>query len=627
MKKRNKFLRRAVFLILALLLMSPLLSVNAKSTSKKTTDQILYVAGEEYGYPIEYYDFADKKFKGAMPDLLEKISEKTGITFEYVSFGNDETLIKNLQVDLISYHQIEESEENTKLTYSPVCFELLLNGTQQYCLAYTMALDKETAEKINQALTEIGANEKEQILLYNIAEGKDNYKDKIFDLILIVFLVIFVVLTIIFFVAYRKYKKRLQQWRFKDHVTGYENIILFETNFTGFINDQNRGSYCLISLSLEHFNQWEEENSFVESSSILKVISGIIQKNLREEEFFSRVIGGNFVLLMQYVSKQNFPEQLTKEIIEKIEKKLSSDEKYEGLKPRAGVYFLGVNDITLNESLHCARMAKKWGKENDRSVAVFDVIYEEKVMEDRELERGVETSIENGEFVPYFHPNIDVETSEVVNYEVLSRWQHPDRGLLFPGQFIPILKRKNLLSKMDLGLFQTVCTLLEEQNKTEGKKMYVSFNFSPESLRIPQFGQKLHEIVTQHQLSAQYMGIDITESITAQNKKEIVERISELKSFGFSVTLDNFGGEYSSFVDLQTYDIDYVKLDRILLNDLEQEKTRLVIKGIVDLCHNIGVKVIGEGIESKEQLNLLKQVNCDAAQGFYFCQPMPFSEL
>lgn len=638
-KKDNRLKMGSRLLLLIICNISFISSLSSKmftmaaAGETPTTENILYIAGEEYGYPIEYYDHIKKEFKGAMPDLLAKISAKTGIRFEYVSFGNDKELMKDLQVDLISYVNrsekgMEEKISKDKLIMSPVCFTIKTEAEDQnYCLAYTRVLDKNSIQKINDAIISIDQDSKEQILQYNIAEGKDDYIDTYIQLILVIFLVIFILAAIIFFILYKKNQARCRQLNWRDDITGYGNIKLLEENFTNYINDDNRGNYCIISLSLENFNIWEEEHTLSDRKNLLKAVSRLIGEGIQEEDFYARIRGNHFIILMQYVSRAKLPRQVTKKILHKIEAMLKKEESYQALKIVAGVYFLSIKDTSLDEVIRCSVMAKQWSKKNNTIISVFDVIYEERVKVDRELERDVETAVEKKEFIPYFHPNINLDTSEVLNYEVLARWQHPSRGLLFPGQFIPIIKRKNLLTQMDISLFETVCSLLQERARTEQNMIFISFNFTPESLRIEQFAETLAQIAAANQISPRYLGIDITESITTQNRKEIVKKITQLKALGFSVTLDSFGGEYSSFVDLEAYDIDYVKLDRSLLHDLENSKTRLVIKGMVDLCHNIGVKVIGEGIESEEQLNLLRQVSCDAAQGFYFCRPMPFSEI
>lgn len=264
---------------------------------------------------------------------------------------------------------------------------------------------------------------------------------------------------------------------------------------------------------------------------------------------------------------------------------------------------------------------------NNLSYAIYDEAIFKSINLVKELDQEVITGLENNEFIPYFQPKLDVESLEIVGFEALSRWQNKKRGLLFPGDFIPVLEKNGLLGEVDIALFRNVCQLLGQRVNDKKELLHISCNFSRYSFYQPDFCTTLKEIAQEQQVPTSYLEIEISDHISAENMPEIISKVNELKSYGFTVALDHFGGGYSSIMDLKNCSIDTLKLDKEIIKDIHNPKIHSIMGSIVEMCHDIGVEVACLGVETEEQLQLLKHVDCDYAQGYLFYQPMPYFEL
>jgi EAL domain-containing protein (putative c-di-GMP-specific phosphodiesterase class I)/GGDEF domain-containing protein len=625
-----------MLLALLLILAGSLVPVYANETNvplqgtmqSAKPEAVVYVAGNPDHYPIEYFDEKEHVFKGIVPDLLKLVSEKTGIQFIYMDESSDrENLIKNLQVDMVSDYQFNQKQvEAYNLTLSEKIFSFPTEqGTENIYAAYTTIADPIVVSRINDALQSITSEQKEQILLSKIPDEPSYLHTKV-DTIIIVLLCVSVALLFLMIFFVREYKKRLEYQIHSDSMTGYGNHIQLFKDYAAIITDENRCSYSVVDLKIENFSYIREVHGYEERNYILTQFSQVIQSQLSEDELFARISDGNFILVVQYISQQRLTQRLDQLYIA-IQNMMQLESKDYTVLLKSGIYYLANHDKDLNQAIYYAIQARRYAQNNNLSYAIYDEMVCKSSNLVKELDQEVIAGLDNNEFVPYFQPAVEVTSSKIVVSEVLSRWHNKKRGLMFPGEFIPILEKNGLLGKMDFTLFRHVCELLEQRANENKELIRISCNFSRYSFYQPDFCTTLKEIAQEHQVPTGYLEIEITENITAENIPGIISKINELKSYGFTVALDNFGGGYSSIMDLRNCSIDIVKLDKELINDIQNPKTQSIVKSIVDMCHDIGVQVACEGIETEEQLQLLKQVNCDFAQGYFFYQPMPYSEL
>lgn len=241
---------------------------------------------------------------------------------------------------------------------------------------------------------------------------------------------------------------------------------------------------------------------------------------------------------------------------------------------------------------------------------------------------GLLNHISNEDFRVYLQPKINIANENCCGAEALIRLEHPEYGLLPPAKFIPILEKSRTISYVDLYVFEKVCQLLEKMNK-EGKKLYpISFNFSRMTLLEKDLIDKVEEISSKYDVPKKYLEIEITESI-GDMENDLIARIANgLHEKGFRLSMDDFGTKYSSISILSLMRFDILKIDRSMVSNLtENDISRKVLKHIIAMCNDLGIECIAEGVETKEQANYLRQVDCNVAQGYLYSKPITTEEF
>ncbi|WP_158702763.1 EAL domain-containing protein [Paenibacillus faecalis] len=538
-----------------------------------------------------------------------------------------DNLIKNLQVDMISAYPFNQEQiEAYNLTLSEKYFSIPTEqGTEELYFAFTSIADPVMISRITDALQSITSEQKEQLLWSKIPKEPE-ITHKRTDIIIIALLFVSTALLIVMISFVRKYKKGLMKQIHTDQMTGYGNHVQLFEDYAALITDHNRYSYCVVNLKIENISYISEVHGYVERDNTLTHISHIIQSQLSEYEMFARISEGSFILVIQYLSQQQLTQRLDQLYLD-IENTIKQESKDYVASLKSGIYFLAIHDKDLNLAINHAVQARKYAQNNNLSYAIYDEAIFKSINLVKELDQEVITGLENNEFIPYFQPKLNVESLEIVGFEALSRWQNKKRGLLFPGDFIPVLEKNGLLGEVDIALFRNVCQLMGQRVNDKKELLHISCNFSRYSFYRPDFCTTLKEIAQEQQVPTSYLEIEISDHISAENIPEIISKVNELKSYGFTVALDNFGGGYSSIMDLKNCSIDTLKLDKEMIKDIQNPKIHSIMGSIVEMCHDIGVEVACQGVETEEQLQLLKHVDCDYAQGYLFYQPMPYSEL
>ena len=258
-------------------------------------------------------------------------------------------------------------------------------------------------------------------------------------------------------------------------------------------------------------------------------------------------------------------------------------------------------------------------------VFVNEMILQEN--EKREKNRlRIKQAINNREFRLYFQFIVDARTEEICGGEALSRWQHPEYGLLSPGQYIEMMEDASTISEHDFIVFEKVCQVLERWQKEGWKEFYLSCNFSRLSLSSEAFSERIRSVAEKYRFPRERLMLEITEDSIEKSREVACRNIEACKQYGFQIALDDFGKGSSSVFDLCEYPIDVVKMDKYILNNLESGNRVELIRGIVELAHCLKKKVSCEGIENEAQKRILQQANCDYLQGYYFSRPCPVGE-
>lgn len=588
---------------------------------------VVYVIGNKDLYPIEYYDEANEEFAGVMPDIMQKISERTGLKFEYMNKRNDEKIgeiAKNLQAEMISaidVNEIDMKEYNIKYNIEYV-YMPKDDDVKKISLAFTTIADDRLINIISKALEKISEEEKQYTLLKNIMkeESKNNMQYIILSTICILSSII-----IYLFVKLKKVEKLEKQQKYMDNLTGYGNYQNMELNFNNYINDENRCTYCVINI-LTDISNIEKRYGYSEVSEVLKYISNVINDYTMDNEMFSRIYNDSFVIISHYVSEDAIVKRINL-INNKILEFNKTHNKSYALNINVGIYFIKPKDKQLSKIVYNALQASKYAENNNILYKIADKALIRDVNRKYKLEESIINGFENDEFVTYLQPIIDIKNGQISSCEALARWNNREEGFIKPSVFLDILEKNNMVSRLDMLMFENVCKFIQNRQKNH-KELFVIFcNFSRTNFNTQNFCLTLNEIIRKYNVPAEYIGIIITESIYTEKVKSIKKIINELRKIGFKVVLDNFGTSFYSFRDIKEFSIDYLKLSPNFVEDIGDSRTIAITKGFIEIAHEINTKVICEEIENMEQISKLKEINCDMIQGFAVYPPMPIEEF
>ncbi len=258
------------------------------------------------------------------------------------------------------------------------------------------------------------------------------------------------------------------------------------------------------------------------------------------------------------------------------------------------------------------------------------VVYDDKLREDRLWEQQIITEIYDAirydEIIPYLQPQYNSK-GVLEGGEVLVRWNHPKEGLLPPDRFIPILENNGLISQVDCHIWESTCKILSKWKK-EGRNMYLSINISPKDFYFVDIYQVITNLITKYELEPSMLHLEITESSVMNNANENITTLNRLRDDGFLVEMDDFGSGFSSLNMLKDMPVDVLKIDMVFLQKTSNyDKSTIILKSIINMAKDLKLDQITEGVETEEQLRMLKAMGCNLFQGYYFSKPVPLEEF
>lgn len=417
-----------------------------------------------------------------------------------------------------------------------------------------------------------------------------------------------------------------------DPVTGGYSLSRFTQEAERLVRHSNPGEYTLIVMNIVHFKYFNDTYGSDESNRILKYVHTAIQKYMEDGEILVRSGADDFNLLIRTSRNSN------EVIIQKLE--LMVDEvnrfnkelpKKEWIMFRVGVYQITDTSLSVIHMSDRANIARKKPK-----IPVGDILYSCGFYEEEDLAQlqkenilvnKMNDALENHDFKMYLQPKVDISTGKIVAAEALVRWQNPDMGLVRPDEFIPLFERNGFIRKLDLYMFEQVCACLRRWLDEGLQPVQISINLSRVHLANKDFLKPFIAVQEKYRIPPELLEFELLESALQEFPKALPEAVCQIHLAGYTCSLDDFGSGYSSLNNLESLDIDVVKLDREFLNTAHTEGDRghIVIEELIHMARRLGITVCCEGVETVEQLAFLQKCHCDKGQGYLFSKPVEVS--
>lgn len=453
----------------------------------------------------------------------------------------------------------------------------------------------------------------------------DLTKITIFINISIIVILIFLLTYIIF--TQRRSKNFLEYLAFVDKLTNFGNYNQFSLNSKSILNSRKQ-KYVYVLFDIDNFKYINDVFGFEEGNKILCHIANVLYESLDKDEIFARKTNDYFAVMMKYTndSALNYRlNNLTKKFITMYD---SSTLKY-NLVINYGVYKINKTDTSLDAISDRANIALKTIKGGHKSsIAFYNDDLRSDILKSGEIESIMHLALENNEFKVYLQPKYNLTTNEICGAEALVRWLHPTHGLISPLDFIPLFEKNGFIVNLDMYIFCEVCKKIREWMDKGITPVSISVNQSKVNLHNPSFIKNLRLIIAKYSIPSNLIEIEVTESAVFNNVSHLIDVMNQLKSMGFLLSLDDFGSGYSSLNILKDIPVDILKLDKEFFNDSHNPgHSKIVISSVVNMARSLNIKVISEGVETPEQAEFLKDINCDMAQGYLFAKPMPIPEF
>ncbi len=444
------------------------------------------------------------------------------------------------------------------------------------------------------------------------------------SLIVGIVIVICFVLWIFFIIYQGLSNRRLYKVAFIDPVTRHNNAAKFVMETNKKLRKHKKLSYALVLLDIDNFKLINDIYGYENGNSVLKNICDSIRMQLKKKETCTRYTSDEFMILLTYEQETEFNDRLLQ-----INQYILSRTTIPNLKLSYGAYFVQDYTLSVEQMSIYAGMAKDTIKGlKEQFIGYFNESIRLAMIRDKELENASELAFANKEFKVYLQPKYNAITNEIGGAEALVRWISPTLGFISPGDFIPLFEKNHMIITLDNYMLEEVC---RQQRKwmEEGKNLVtISVNISRIHLSCGNLLEHVLSIVDRYEVPHQFIELELTESAFFDGKEQLLNIVSELQENNFLVSMDDFGSGYSSLNSLKDLPLDVIKLDGEFFrtsNNIERSET--VIRDTINLAKHLQMKIVAEGVETKEQVDFLNGIGCDLIQGFYFAKPMPVREF
>lgn len=425
----------------------------------------------------------------------------------------------------------------------------------------------------------------------------------------------------------KKSERIITHMAFYDELTGLPNRNMFRNELYSSLINKGINRMAILFLDLDRFKIINDTKGHSVGDLILKKVAQKLQDIFQDEGLVSRQGGDEFLVMLVEVNLGKILD-FCQRIIHRFSAPIILDDEEFYVTVSIGISRYpedGFDEETLIKHADTAMYhAKDKGKNNFQFYHSNLNSHTTRIME---LENNLRKAIQLNQFMLHYQPQVDLKTGTIVGAEALLRWHHPELGIIPPNEYIPLAEETGLIVPLGKWILKTAC-LQNMQWQHSGKRpIPVSVNISVRQLQEEDFVKYTKQVLEETQLNPQYLDLEITESVM-QEIESSIKILTELKSIGVCISIDDFGKGFSSLSYLRHLPIDQIKIDKSFVDDITAyANARQIVKTIIDLGHNLNFDLIAEGIENEAQLEFLIEHACQKGQGFFFSKPISADEM
>lgn len=410
----------------------------------------------------------------------------------------------------------------------------------------------------------------------------------------------------------------------KDLLTRSNNMFSFIEEATELVKGNPEQQYILIYTDINNFKSINENYGYSEGDRILRTFAESLSNLLTDKETYGRVNADKFIALLAFTNEATLSTRLNKlnTAMNKIPKTLSDTYKITII---MGIYQIQKDDIDLTNCIDRANIARKSIQDRHKTVyTYFDESMKSRLSKQKEIEDIMEDALKNHEFVVYYQPKFKLDTGKICGAEALVRWLRPDGSIITPNNFIPIFEDNGFIVEIDFYVLEQVCQKIRSLLDNKKRVVPISVNFSRMHLRDRMLVPKLTNVVKEYNIPPELIEVEITESALVEDNDYLLTILQDIHSNGFKLSMDDFGSGLSSLNLLRELPFDVLKLDKdFFQKGTTTPRERTIIEYIVKMALDLKMEIISEGVETQEQADFLRSINCPIAQGYLYEKPLP----
>ncbi|MDH5762124.1 MAG: EAL domain-containing protein [Nitrospinota bacterium] len=388
---------------------------------------------------------------------------------------------------------------------------------------------------------------------------------------------------------------------------------------------------AVLILDVDNFKRVNDFLGISSGDLLLKSLSKRIRKSLREEDTLGRLGGDEFILLLPDIHLIQDIEYRVQKIMERVRGsfQLNGQEIHASCSVGISVYPDDGEDPPALVKMAKAAMcqAKEEGKDRYQFFKPFML---SKGYQQMNLEGALHKALGRGEFCLHFQPKMSIQSGAIQGMEALLRWNHPERGLIYPSEFIPLAEEMGLIQPIGEWVFLNACRQIKAWKRAGFPPISIAVNLSGYQVNQPHWISKVRSILDMTGVDPKYLELEITETVLMENSDVALSNLFQLHEMGFRISIDDFGTGYSSLSYLKRFPIHALKIDRSFIRGISERRQgtdAVITKAIVSLAQALNLKTVAEGVEQVQEKDYLRSIGCDDMQGYLFSKPLPVEQI
>lgn len=421
-------------------------------------------------------------------------------------------------------------------------------------------------------------------------------------------------------------QKEIEQIAYLDSLTMIPNTAGFTKEATAMLKENQHTPYRIVSFDIMNFRYINDAYGHMKADMLLKSLADACRSCFGENEVYGRDSADKFIALVQDDVK-TWKKRAALEA--RLRQAASALYINYPIRIKSGSYHIVDHNEDVKAMIDKANLARKSVFEDAKE---RDVDYRETLLEETRhfqyIESKMYEALDRGEFEPFLQPKWDMKNNEICGAEALVRWRKSDGSIIPPGDFIPVFEKNGFIEKIDFFMLEEICKYLRKMLDENREVFPVSINQSRYLLYNPDYVNKVHQILMKYNIPKGLLELELTETVFFQERDRMIEVMKQLKEMNVSLSIDDFGSGYSSLNLLRDMPFDVMKIDRGFLDKTcTSESGKWILKKIVEMAEGLDFKVICEGVETMQQVEMLLGINCIYAQGFYYSKPISMDEF